>query len=81
MAAKKTEPIVDASTWASGNHRWKGNTGIFIKKLKDNKGNKKICFLKVKFKLFKINNPELPTSKNKINIASKIKKEPNKVYT
>ena len=49
--------------------------------IKDIKGNKKTCFLKVKFKLFKINNPELPTSKNKINIAKSIKKEPTKVYT
>ena len=77
--AKKTEPIVEASTCASGNHKWKGNVGIFIKKLKETKGHKKICFWKVKFKLFKTNKPEFPTSKYKTKIPKSIKKDPNKV--
>ena len=79
IAARKTEPKVDASTCASGNHKWNGNTGILIKKLKDNNGHKNICFLKDKFKLFKTKSPEVPASKYKIIRASKIKKDPNKV--
>jgi len=48
MAAKNTEPNVEASTWASGNHKWNGKIGIFIKKLKVSKGHKNNCFLKIK---------------------------------
>lgn len=79
MAAKNTDPIVEASTWASGNHKWKGKTGIFIKKLKINKGHKNICFLKIRFGLIKAIIPELPTSKINIIIPKSIKKDPNKV--
>ena len=30
MPANIIDPTVGASTWASGNHIWKGNIGIFI---------------------------------------------------
>jgi hypothetical protein len=48
ILAKITEPIVGASTCASGNHRWKGIIGIFVANVKKKQNHKKNCSFFVK---------------------------------
>jgi hypothetical protein len=48
ILAKITEPIVGASTWASGNHKWNGIIGIFVANVKKRQNHKKSCSFFVK---------------------------------
>ena len=48
IPASKTEPIVGASTWASGSQMWKGNNGILDAKDKKKVNQSQYCSVKVK---------------------------------
>ena len=78
-AAKIIDPLVGASTWASGNHKWNGIIGIFTEKPKKSK-NQIINCLFSKKKLFKKkSNDKLPLFNHISNILIKTNIEPNNV--
>ena len=48
ILAKITDPIVGASTCASGSHKWNGAIGIFVAKVKKRQIHKAFCSFGVK---------------------------------
>ena len=80
MAAKRTDPAVGASTWASGSHVCTGHIGVFTAKELKKANHNKFWYLESMPISYNFSTSVVPEIQYIEIIATSIKTDPSKVY-